>query len=501
MPRMRKILRLTAFYGVPFLILTAGGCSQSASAPPVSLPAPVTGRITVTSPDEDGAALVTGDENSVSAGALVQAINETEAGSTALFLDSLFPTAWAQGSLPAVCSLPFHACAYAEADGTFEIEISASEGDDISVEEIDPTSGTATTERIRRPVPQNFLRFARPVVDTAVLPAANKLYALMGNNLENPDNGLVAIVDLGTEGRTRVPFDGADPARLVIHTGSRQGAVADTRGRFVAIVNLDLDNFDTPTKTETIPVPRDIVFNTAGSSLLVSSGPAARRSLTRIAIGATAAEVTGTVNQRDIPGIDSHDATMALDLINYQTATGAVQLVAFVSAVTIAGTPTSVIGLLDFDTLQFLSDLTPLPQGTQPNDVAFFQTADRLLVTDELTDQMLVYSFTVDPLANPQATLTLEGTITENSAGVIANPRAIAIDPVNRLAFVSAKNGTELRPDTVMTIDLQTEAVVDINPAGHNPTGIAWDPDDQILYVSARRSNSIVFWGLPDLLP
>src|SRR5579885_2178385 len=80
------------------------GCSTGASAPPVSLPAPVTGRLTVSSPDETtGVALVSGDDGTVTTGSLVQATNESKTSALLIPVLDLFPTAEAPTTFPDIC--------------------------------------------------------------------------------------------------------------------------------------------------------------------------------------------------------------------------------------------------------------------------------------------------------------------------------------------------------------------------------------------------------------
>lgn len=485
---------------VLFLLSAFTSCGSS-SAPPVSIPAPVTGRITITSPDEDGVALVVGDDEAVTADSVVHVTNETQASSASLFLEKIFRPAYAQETLPSICSQAFHACGRAESDGSFEVEMTASENDEISVEIIDETTGAAETDKIRKPVPENILLFVRPVRDVQVRPSTNQLYALMGNSELTPNTGIVTIYDLETETRDPNLYDGSDPRRMVFHQDTAQAVILDGQGEFAALVDLSRNNFLNPLKVTGVSLPQDAIFNTAGTAILVSHGPSSDVAITQITLSGGSATITERVEADDLPGYDRHDNTLGIDLIRYTTPTRTFDLVAFVSAVFQGETFQTVVGLLDADNMQVLSNLAVLPDGTAPNDVAFFRTEDRLLITDEQSDQILVYSFSIDLSAETPATLTFEGQLSSNLAGVITGPREIEVDPVNELAFITARNGTEERPDTVMTVDLPSRTIVDINPVGHNPTGLFWDSTDQILYVSARRTRSVTFWGLTELQP
>ena len=105
------------------LLFAVAGCG-SASAPPVDLPAPITGRIDVSSPDADGNVTITGSAGAVEGASLFMAVNESVSASLQL-LDALVPSAYA-GSFPAVCYEAGHACAVAESDGSFVIILQAS---------------------------------------------------------------------------------------------------------------------------------------------------------------------------------------------------------------------------------------------------------------------------------------------------------------------------------------------------------------------------------------
>ena len=100
---------ITAF----LMALILWGCgSGSVSAPPVSLPAPVTGRITVSSPDESGEVTVVGEEGSVSNSAYVMAINEEQDVTAFHFIFPIsFQSVQAQtSSFHSICERTGRAC-------------------------------------------------------------------------------------------------------------------------------------------------------------------------------------------------------------------------------------------------------------------------------------------------------------------------------------------------------------------------------------------------------
>jgi hypothetical protein len=129
----------------------AAGCG-SVSAPPVDLPAPITGRVDVSSPDADGNVTITGSEGAVEGGYIVMVVNESVATAWKL-LDKLIPSAYAQ-TLPTICSAIGHACTVAAADGSFQVVIAASINDTLVIGLIDE-NGDWISEVIRVLVPES----------------------------------------------------------------------------------------------------------------------------------------------------------------------------------------------------------------------------------------------------------------------------------------------------------------------------------------------------------
>lgn len=473
----------------------AGGCSAGASAPPVSLPAPITGRLTVTSPDESGVALVIGDNGAVPADSLVHATNETQASAAFVVFPDLSTTQ------PDICKLAFHGCAFADADGSFEISLNASADDSIAVGILDQTTGSTISEKTSHSVPRNIRHFVRPLLDIKILSDDRKLYALMGNTLEDP-NGLISVVDLATNTRNVVPFDGATPQRMAIQNETRTGVIADSAGGFLAKVDLTTDQFDAPAK-QPLAAPTDLVFGTGGANLFVTSGQTGPSAMALQQVDVASLSTTAAIKDPDLaamlPGA-SNIVTRSLDLLPFTGSSGTFDLIAFVGMYDVSGTTVPALGLsLSNGTNLAILAMTPLPNGADPHSVAFFRTEDSLLVTDPANDHIWIYSFTVDPVVFV-GNLTLDGPVSDPS-GWVVNPLRIETDRIDKLAFVNTNNETDEHPDSVLTIDLSSRSVVDSNPIGSNPTGLAYDPVDQILYSATLKSHSITFWTLPDLLP
>jgi DNA-binding beta-propeller fold protein YncE len=189
-------------------------------------------------------------------------------------------------------------------------------------------------------------------------------------------------------------------------------------------------------------------------------------------------------------------ATRALDLISFDDGAIISDLAAFVGVYDILGTLRPAVGLFDASGMLFLTALQ-LPEGTDPEDVAFARTSNRLLVTDSGNDHIYLINFTY---AGGVATLTPGGLVADPN-GLLDNPRDILVHPDNGFAFVNAANGNEDHPASVLTVDLTADQIVDINPVGFGPSGSAFDPVGQNVFVSTLKSRAVTFWGLSDLLP
>jgi hypothetical protein len=129
---MKKTIRALFLLTAGFLFLipsvsSVGGCGTGASAPPASIPAPVSSLITVSSPNEDGLVLVSGAPGAVLPNASVIAANLTQGGFVQR-LESLFiRDAHAQ----------VQASVTADDQGAFDLELEGANGDEIGLRQID----------------------------------------------------------------------------------------------------------------------------------------------------------------------------------------------------------------------------------------------------------------------------------------------------------------------------------------------------------------------------
>lgn len=504
------------YFYLGLLALGLAGCSSTtaASAPPISLPAPITGRLTVSSPDESGVALIVGDEGAVPAGSLVHAVNNSQ-DAVALRVFEGLETAllgWvspanAQSGLPEVCGKAFHACVLADNNGSFELSVAAAENEEIIVEILDPATGARISERFQHAVPGNVKFFARAINELGFLgnlvTGDHNLYVLMPHLVDGGTQGLVTVVNLDTGDRTQVDFDGPNPTKIAVQTETRQAAVLDQEGEFVAKVDLTTNNFNSPPKTA-VTAPRDVILNTGGNVALVAtaeptdSGTAADARFIRsfnFVTGVEGDPIRISSLQTLVAGATNIE-TRALDLRPFSDGSVFFDIAAFVGLYDIAGIPTGILGLFDAGSMLPLGAIA-LPPGTIPEDVALTRIGDHILVTDSGNDKILIFDFSY--LAGV-ATITSAGVVSDPE-GLVQNPRDIVQVPDQPFALVTAKNRTDDRPDSVLTVNLSSAVVVDINPVGLDPSGAIFDPFDQLLHVSTFKSHSVTFWGPSDLLP
>ena len=116
------------------IALLIGGCGGSASAPPVDLPAPITGYIDVSAPDGNGDVTISGGEGSVTGDSIVLVVNESESAS--IFrpvIDALVRSALAEDGFPEICSMVGHACTMSNSNGEFVLVIKADYGDLLTI--------------------------------------------------------------------------------------------------------------------------------------------------------------------------------------------------------------------------------------------------------------------------------------------------------------------------------------------------------------------------------
>ncbi|MBN1282980.1 MAG: hypothetical protein JXA24_04320 [Proteobacteria bacterium] len=201
--------KITSYTGpILAIALLWAGCG-SVSAPPIDLPAPITGRIDVSTPDADGNVAVSGSEGAVTGGALVMVVNESETAGLDL-LRYIVRSAFA-ADLPEICGETGHACEYSEEDGSFTMGIAAAAEQELTIGLIHADSGAWRSPTITVTVPKP----AEPeencagkgltgaVADIAIAPVSG-VPILLKQGTDTTTNTLV----IGASGETTVKING-----------------------------------------------------------------------------------------------------------------------------------------------------------------------------------------------------------------------------------------------------------------------------------------------------
>ena len=126
-----KILRALMLVAAGLLFLlpafsSVGGCGSGASAPPASIPAPVSSLITVSPPNQDGLVLVSGAPGAVLPNANVIAANLSQGGFVRRLEGLFLREAHAQ----------VQASVQADDQGAFDLELEGTNGDEIGIRQI-----------------------------------------------------------------------------------------------------------------------------------------------------------------------------------------------------------------------------------------------------------------------------------------------------------------------------------------------------------------------------
>lgn len=216
------------------MMILAVGCG-SASAPPVDLPAPITGRIDVSSPDENGDVTVTGTEGAVTGGTIVMVVNESESGSASMMIYNLLvPSAHAQ-TFPVICDEAGHACIYSEQDGSFQVVIPASVGDVLIIGIINE-NGEWRSDTISVVVPES----GTPDPEANCL-GEGVTGAVVGIKM-SPTDGIPVMLKQGSDTTTNQLVIGATIPTNVAITGCHAHSIAffpSATGDSIAVTSKD----------------------------------------------------------------------------------------------------------------------------------------------------------------------------------------------------------------------------------------------------------------------
>lgn len=207
---MRALLFLSIVLAVSgaYLGVTAN-CGKSTGAPPVVLPAPTAGNITVTAPDADGNVRVIGETGAVAANAEVTVTNLSRPLSIVV----------------RAASSCLSATTTADADGAFEAEIAASVGDTITVSYVDPATNEES-EALETTVPADVIPTGAKEFNIydAALGAGATAYIVSNDGT----NSEITVVNMVSKETTRYQFAGKLFDLIAVSAGIGYAAVIDS---------------------------------------------------------------------------------------------------------------------------------------------------------------------------------------------------------------------------------------------------------------------------------
>ncbi|HSA58771.1 MAG TPA: hypothetical protein VLJ37_03725 [bacterium] len=497
------------------------------SAPPINLPAPVTGRLTTTTPNANMASLIIGDELGAPPGSLVMAVNDSKATASLEFdwktlmnfgqlAELLIPSAHADLIFPDICKLPYHACAYALAEGAFEFALQGDIGDNVSIGIISPSSGAWLSAVVQRVIPPNVRALPRRVnqvgYSTESFSSKETLYSFMPATGADP-KGLVEVMDLATQTVKFFPFIGSAPTRIDVNSGNMKAAVTDPFGNFVAFVDLIKLDFEAPPKMS-ISNPTDVAISFDSKVLAVTANPdgALQRIMEMVDTASMSSIATITKDQLPsamFPAGSTVTETTAVDHAYLYTSEW-IDLYAFVGNYTPAPGPNSkpYLGFVSKDVGGYqIIGMQELPEGCLPRDVSFDPQTDIMVACGGI-DQIVRFSIGVtwpaipgiafgapNPVSDPENLITDPLHITTDSR---FDGKFITGCPKN--AYVTVRDGDATHPDSVLTMS-STDAFAPSkrSDVGLRPSGLAVSKNGSKLFLSSEWSHSVTTWGIDDL--
>lgn len=519
---MKKIMGISATLFFLLVVTSCGGVS----APPVSLPSPVTGRIVVSSPDASGNISVTGEDGSVSGGSTVMVVNTTTSSFNwpEKFLNILVSDAYAANTFPSICSETGHACALADANGAFEVSIPGSIGDGIAVVLIDATTGEELSDRLTRTVPDDLTPLSGGPVSLALDSVAGQLAILLQGDSTNINKLQIADLSPWSLNSTLVDVGGAGGKQLAVgpvraiatNIDSTNGAnslyIADITSdlNLLAFTNFSLSNI----------TPADMLlalFDVGGQSTnyIVLANDTSTPSLFLL-------PNDGAMDPTDQFTVDfgqgiEHQGTEVVAAGTVSGDASPIPLIAIVSRSRLTnGTgeaDTNIIlyrrsaieTLLSSGLLPLFDDTVKLPAGAVVGDVQIID--GHVIVTDRSNDAIYIYTLTFSGNAiqfdlNP---------VVITSTEIVAPEKINVIQDVSgflAIIFITLENGTDTRTDTVLTLipdafPILTDTTFQqkITEVGLGPTDLVYDFANNFLYVSCFKSKNIARLPIADLLP
>lgn len=511
-------------------LMSCGGVS----APPVSLPSPVTGRIVVSSADASGNISVTGEDGSVTADSTVMVINAstTSFNLPEKFINLLIKDVYAATDFPPVCSQTGRSCALADANGAFELSIPGADGDEIIIVLIDPTTGVETSDRLTRSVPDNLSPFSGEPIGVKLNPEAAELYVLLKGDTSNLNRIQTATLSPWSINSGTTDVGGTLATQMDVSPGNvgvinKGGTSDDVSSLFIATIDpvtqafstfsqVDLVGTATPYIAPTDMIFLDLTVDGVSESFAVFSSNTTAPSLDFWSIsGNTFQNFVIDVNQFNLG--DHHLATYALDdnLVFISSPNGfvSIDILAAVSEFEKTEPDGSTITLNNLTVFRnasiatwlsgasapFPDDAITLPSGADVVDIRIIGGGNHIYVTDQGNDAIYRYELS----SNDNGLVQIASNPTVITATDIIDPGKIELgqnlSTLDLVIFVTLQNGDDTSPDSVLALlpDLTNK----VNPICLQPTDMAFDSANALLYVSCLKSKTVARIPIADLLP
>lgn len=498
---------------------------SGASAPPISLPAPVTGRLTLTRPDSQLASLNIGDDQAVTPDSLVMAVNSIQEEASlekdwmsglrlAHLMDLLVPQAKADPVYPEICSQLHHACGYSNAAGAFEFPLQGEIDDHITLGIIDPTTGDWISPTVERKIPPNVRALPRPVLDTGFffggLMKHHYLYSLMPKTSADP-KGLVEVHDIDANTFSYMSWPWAHPDRIDINHNHALAAVVDSVSNKAAVVNLALTvpNFNAPSVSIDVDAPSDAALSQDASRMIIGT----RQDMGGVGRLAYIVDPTlsppsllQTIGDADldvyfgVPGGSKAIKTVAIDHIYYNPLL--IDLFAFVGTYRAGagGAIKPYVGLLSPAGAAYqIIFMQELPANSDPTDVSFGIVGNQLLITDAFHNSVINITLNIMAGLPPLVALVAQSNI-QDPLGLVHHPVHLSMDrsPLMKV-YILCKDGDTDHPDSILSASMVPFTHVDSrNDVGLRPTGVTVGDGGKSIYISTQRSHAITSWKNTD---
>lgn len=435
--------------GLTGLAIFLEACGSSSGAPPLSIPAPATANITISSPDAQGLVTVTGAAVEARANFIIQATNTT--ASSAL-LEELINLLISEALAQVAVACGDHCVqTTAAADGSFSLQIEADRDDVLSIVLMDPDTNTES-DPIEESVPDNVPAL-RMVPRALAIDQANNQAFVVG---VLADTGMVTVVDLQNNTvASSFELSTNDPQDIAFDSIDNELLIPDLSGNIVLIVSLD--NTDVANQRGIdVQSPESIAIDALGGLAIVGTqSPGSGVVLIDLAVegifaGAAIENIADpTARYQESPAVDAFN-NRGVIISNFDD--GSAQVTA--------------------------KDLNP-PAFT--NREAFVESefsgvallnANAALVVDEVNNRVLFADLT--------------GATAATAVTVGNAPEAVAVDQAQARAFV-VNSGD----NTVSTIDLTAQSVTATQDTGLSPEDVAYNTGLNALVILNAGDNTL----------